>query len=428
MKNLKNVEENAHVCPKQTGITLLALVVTIVILLILAGVSLNFVAGNNGILQRATTAVKTANEKAIEEKLQTVMLEIQMDYYAGGMEETTFADYLKTHDVYNLPSGEMFSFEVNEDNTVRIEYYSKEENDVPDMEFSFDLMTNEIAIEASGGEIKPGRTKSMVTYDTNGGTGIVPASRKVLQGTNVKVDTTTTLTKYGYNFLGWALSDSATTVITNFEMPANNVTLYAVWQEWPLATSVISGTNYGDSVNYSANGITNWKIFSKDGAHIYLITENHAIGSTLSLGTGIYVDENNHVGVSDGSPNTLVSWMTNSSYWSNFVNTSYANQATGGPTLEQLTISANGKLGTSYDSTSIHGKFLNSLLYGTGNFWMASFYGDTDIVGVVWYQIGGGQVDGTLVSKNNSCGVRPLVQLKSTVKAKWNGTAWDLNN
>ena len=38
---------------KKEGITLIALVVTIVLLLILAGVSLNLVLGNNGIITKA---------------------------------------------------------------------------------------------------------------------------------------------------------------------------------------------------------------------------------------------------------------------------------------------------------------------------------------------------------------------------------------
>ena len=45
-----------------SGITLIALVVTIIVLLILAGISIAMLSGNNGILQRATEA-KTYSEK-----------------------------------------------------------------------------------------------------------------------------------------------------------------------------------------------------------------------------------------------------------------------------------------------------------------------------------------------------------------------------
>ena len=46
---------------KNKGITLVALVVTIVVLLILAGVSINLVLGNNGIITKA----KEAAEKTV---------------------------------------------------------------------------------------------------------------------------------------------------------------------------------------------------------------------------------------------------------------------------------------------------------------------------------------------------------------------------
>lgn len=47
---------------KQTGITLVALVVTIVVLLILAGVSINLVLGENGLITQA----KDAKDKTLE--------------------------------------------------------------------------------------------------------------------------------------------------------------------------------------------------------------------------------------------------------------------------------------------------------------------------------------------------------------------------
>ena len=51
------------------GITLVALVVTIVVLLILAGISLNLVLGENGIITRAQEARdKTAQAKVNTEK------------------------------------------------------------------------------------------------------------------------------------------------------------------------------------------------------------------------------------------------------------------------------------------------------------------------------------------------------------------------
>ena len=54
---------------KQKGITLIALVITIIVLLILAGVSIATLTGNNGILTRANEA-KTETEDAEENELR----------------------------------------------------------------------------------------------------------------------------------------------------------------------------------------------------------------------------------------------------------------------------------------------------------------------------------------------------------------------
>ena len=53
---------------KKNGITLIALVVTIIVLLILAGVSISMLTGQNGILNRAAEAKKKTEESGEKEK------------------------------------------------------------------------------------------------------------------------------------------------------------------------------------------------------------------------------------------------------------------------------------------------------------------------------------------------------------------------
>ncbi len=67
---------------RNQGITLIALVVTIIILLILAGVTINFVAGENGILKRATEAVEVMNEAEAREKLEITLAQLKIDKYS----------------------------------------------------------------------------------------------------------------------------------------------------------------------------------------------------------------------------------------------------------------------------------------------------------------------------------------------------------
>lgn len=65
----------------QKGITLIALVITIIVLLILAGVSIAMLAGENGILNQAT---KSGDETKISEQKEQVALvinELTSEYY-----------------------------------------------------------------------------------------------------------------------------------------------------------------------------------------------------------------------------------------------------------------------------------------------------------------------------------------------------------
>lgn len=63
------------------GITLIGLIVTIIVLLILAGVTLSFVAGENGILKRATTAVEVNEKTSAEEEANLLVANIVTQYY-----------------------------------------------------------------------------------------------------------------------------------------------------------------------------------------------------------------------------------------------------------------------------------------------------------------------------------------------------------
>lgn len=60
---------------KNPGITLIALVVTIVVLLILAGISISMLTGQNGILNRATEAKEKTDQAQIDESDKMVQME-----------------------------------------------------------------------------------------------------------------------------------------------------------------------------------------------------------------------------------------------------------------------------------------------------------------------------------------------------------------
>ena len=60
------------------GITLIALVITIVVLMILAGVSINTVLGDDGIIQKAKDAAEATKRASAEEEMNRLVLEYQL--------------------------------------------------------------------------------------------------------------------------------------------------------------------------------------------------------------------------------------------------------------------------------------------------------------------------------------------------------------
>ena len=78
------------------GITLIALVVTIIVLLILAGVSIAMLTGQNGILNRASDAGESTAVANAKEKVTLAINEAITDYYKDtytGSEATTTTLY-----------------------------------------------------------------------------------------------------------------------------------------------------------------------------------------------------------------------------------------------------------------------------------------------------------------------------------------------
>jgi len=66
----------------QKGITLVALVITIIVLLILAGVSISLVVGNNGVLTQASNSVVTNKAADARQALQMAQAAVETSYYA----------------------------------------------------------------------------------------------------------------------------------------------------------------------------------------------------------------------------------------------------------------------------------------------------------------------------------------------------------
>ena len=73
MKN--QLEKKNNKSNKNEGITLIALVVTIIVLLILAGISIQMLTGDNGILNRAAEAKENTEQSQLEEQRRLASME-----------------------------------------------------------------------------------------------------------------------------------------------------------------------------------------------------------------------------------------------------------------------------------------------------------------------------------------------------------------
>ena len=69
----------------QKGITLIALVITIIVLLILAGVSIAMLTGSNGVLTRANDAKNDTAEAEVVERINMELNAIYADVLTGGI-------------------------------------------------------------------------------------------------------------------------------------------------------------------------------------------------------------------------------------------------------------------------------------------------------------------------------------------------------
>lgn len=69
------------------GITLISLIITIVVLLILAGVSINIVVGDNGIITKAKESVSLTKESEAKEIMNRTVLEFYLSNDSNTLEE-----------------------------------------------------------------------------------------------------------------------------------------------------------------------------------------------------------------------------------------------------------------------------------------------------------------------------------------------------
>ena len=164
---------NEIVRKKERGITLIALVITIIVLLILAGVSIAMLTGQNGILTQAQNAKTTTANKSAEEKVKLAVMGARADdgTLTVGKLRTELANYGGTVEGDTFPvtatvDGKSFTVDANGNVT------SAGSSAVP----------NPPASTGNGtlGTVTGSETKNTTVKDSLGNQVVVPAGFKVV--------------------------------------------------------------------------------------------------------------------------------------------------------------------------------------------------------------------------------------------------------
>lgn len=447
---------------QNSGITLIALVVTIIVLLILAGVAIATLTGDNGLLTKATGAKNTANEAEIGEKIRLAY----QDYYLGQHTQAgySFQDALNSvfgtgvatatgpdsNGVYTVSvNGKTYTFDPatkslqpataawtqNADGS-----YSKENitlhvgdqvNYDPTLEATGETTYTSLATTSGVGrdqafdaatyknagfrwrvlDVKNGKIRLIADTDVGPGDYSESATTYHLHGQAGYINGVSELNKISGIFGHGKGAESATSVTVD---DINSITGYN-----PNSPKYNEGSwsEYGNKVTYtrgSGNALSSEATNGKTWSGSSTFTNYFADGSkTLSI----------------LAENSSTPQITSTIYYKN-----YNNDVT-----KSGVLNSDGTFSAPYEL--LFGKYMydasnnyDRSFKGTRehSYWLASEYVSADNGVAIWglRHVSSTGVHGNYglyvsdgIEGNPSCGVRPVVSLKSNVNIQWNATA-----
>ena len=133
-------KEKQHIVANEKAITLIALVVTIVILLILAGVTITMTLGQNGLFTRAREGAAAYNESEVRDDLSMLITQYTWDK-AAEKTDKSLGDYLKENGATSVKANadgktlevtyKGYTFKVNKDSGEITEVSKSDSSDSP---------------------------------------------------------------------------------------------------------------------------------------------------------------------------------------------------------------------------------------------------------------------------------------------------------
>lgn len=215
------------------GITLVALTITIIILLILTGITISTLGGENGLLVKVNQAAKLTKKSQYFEEINMEIITEKSQRMITAKEEAFIKSIQKR--IENKNWVEQIS--ATDSN------FQKHENDYENTLLTIITKENyeilvDIENETLNATIRDNFEKIgniyKVKYDANGGNGNNPEEQEVKVGFSLSLNENT-YTKENYIFVGWSEDKAAnnnTIYLPGSEYtPDKDTTLYAIWEK-----------------------------------------------------------------------------------------------------------------------------------------------------------------------------------------------------
>ena len=266
------------------GITLIALIVNIIVLLILAGVTLNMVLDKNGLINKAQSAVSAQNVAAIKEALELEKTEL---YLAKGslniddfIEQITTGNKSFTVDSIDKISDTELEIVINGDNKFIIKDNGKGDLDI---EYKGVAQVGDLSLSSTRGNYTYPISGSF-TVTTNASGGAISATSS---DTNIATVSTNgnTITVTPKNVNGTAKITVKSESTTNYD--EKTATYTANVSKDPFGDP-INVSNYGKTVtNYSVDGSDKWILYYQNKDHVYLQKAGEVKAPSTELSSSI---------------------------------------------------------------------------------------------------------------------------------------------
>ena len=244
---------------KEQGVTLIALIITIIVLFILASISIYTLSGDNGILKKTTYSRDETDRGSVEERLKLVYLAVHPGNNNGYTKEELEKELQKEFGT---------GYSIDDSNTL-----------------TWVLSANGYSFRIPAGKYTDKKTYT-ISYNSNEGTGTIENQVIIYdQESNLYENT---FTREGYKFTGWNTRADGTGdeyLDTQRVLNIGDSVLYAQWKEI-TTTTLKTGQEVNNAMKSIAKKATNITHIKKEDN----IPEEYKIESNnISLSNNIPV-------------------------------------------------------------------------------------------------------------------------------------------